>query len=56
MEYPGFCTTRLETLRYRVSVGAGISLLPVLVSEPPIAAVPGLMLLHFCGDKSSRRC
>ncbi|HET7371366.1 MAG TPA: LysR substrate-binding domain-containing protein [Gammaproteobacteria bacterium] len=54
-ERGGFRATSLETLRYMVAGGAGITLLPVLATQPPTAPVEGLRLVQFRDRAPSRR-
>ncbi|HET7369682.1 MAG TPA: LysR substrate-binding domain-containing protein [Gammaproteobacteria bacterium] len=54
-ERGGFRATSLETLRYMVAGGAGITLLPVLATKPPTAPVEGLQLIEFRDGAPSRR-
>lgn len=44
VEREGFRATSLETLRYMVATGAGITLLPRLAVTAPVAAQPGMVL------------
>lgn len=54
-EQSGFRATSLETLRQMVGSGVGITLLPALAVQPPVAPMPGLRLLRFSEDPPSRR-
>lgn len=54
-ERGGFRATSLETLRYMVAGGTGITLLPVLATQPPTAPVEGLSLTPFSKNAPSRR-
>jgi LysR family transcriptional regulator, hydrogen peroxide-inducible genes activator len=54
-EQSGFRATSLETLRQMVGSGVGITLLPALSVQPPVAPMPGLRLLRFGDDAPSRR-
>ncbi len=54
-EQSGFRATSLETLRQMVGSGVGITLLPALAVQPPVAPMPGLKLLRFSADPPSRR-
>jgi LysR family transcriptional regulator, hydrogen peroxide-inducible genes activator len=54
-EQSGFRATSLETLRQMVGSGVGITLLPALSVQPPVAAMPGLRLLRFSDTAPSRR-
>ena len=54
-ERPGFRATSLETLRYMVAGGTGITLIPALATKPPIVQVEGLKLVRFRGSPPSRR-
>ncbi|HEX5340147.1 MAG TPA: LysR substrate-binding domain-containing protein [Gammaproteobacteria bacterium] len=54
-ERAGFRATSLETLRYMVAGGTGITLIPALATRPPIAPVAGLRLVRFSGKPPSRR-
>lgn len=54
-ERGGFRATSLETLRYMVAGGAGITLLPVLATQPPTAPVEGLRLIPFRTNAPHRR-
>ncbi len=54
-EQSGFRATSLETLRQMVGSGVGITLLPALSVQPPVAPMPGLKLLRFSDNAPSRR-
>jgi LysR family transcriptional regulator, hydrogen peroxide-inducible genes activator len=54
-EQSGFRATSLETLRQMVGSGVGITLMPALAVQPPVAPMPGLRLLRFSADAPSRR-
>ena len=54
-ERSGFRATSLETLRQMVGSGVGITLLPALSVQPPVAPMPGLKLLRFSDHPPSRR-
>ncbi|MGA9827974.1 MAG: LysR substrate-binding domain-containing protein [Rhodanobacteraceae bacterium] len=55
-EHTGFRATSLETLRQMVGAHVGITLLPVLAVQPPIAQTPHVHLIEFAGaDTPSRR-
>ncbi len=54
-ERSGFRATSLETLRHMVASGVGITLLPVLATQPPAAGVQGMRLVRFRGRAPSRR-
>ncbi len=54
-EQSGFRATSLETLRQMVGSGVGITLLPALSVQPPVAPMPGLKLLRFSDNVPSRR-
>ncbi|HET7394866.1 MAG TPA: LysR substrate-binding domain-containing protein [Gammaproteobacteria bacterium] len=54
-ERAGFRATSLETLRYMVAGGTGITLIPALATKPPIVQVEGLKLVRFRGSPPSRR-
>jgi LysR family hydrogen peroxide-inducible transcriptional activator len=54
-EHTGFRATSLETLRQMVGSGVGITLLPALSVQPPVAPMPGLKLLRFAEHPPSRR-
>ncbi|MDZ4811180.1 MAG: LysR substrate-binding domain-containing protein [Pseudomonadota bacterium] len=54
-EHSGFRATSLETLRQMVGSGVGITLLPALSVQPPVAPMPGLKLLRFSDNAPSRR-
>ncbi len=51
-----FRATSLETLRQMVAANVGVTLLPALAVQPPVAASPDIALLPFAGsDRPSRR-
>lgn len=51
-----FRATSLETLRQMVAANVGVTLLPALAVQPPVAASPDIALLPFSGaDRPSRR-
>jgi LysR family transcriptional regulator, hydrogen peroxide-inducible genes activator len=54
-EHSGFRASSLETLRYMVAGGTGVTLMPMLATKPPIAPVDGLILLRFRHQTPSRR-
>lgn len=54
-EKSGFRATSLETLRQMVASGVGITLLPVLAVQPPVAQAGNLRLIEFRGRAPSRR-
>lgn len=54
-EHSGFRATSLETLRQMVGSGVGITLLPALSVQPPVAPMPGLKVLRFSDNPPSRR-
>lgn len=54
-EQAGFRATSLETLRQMAGSGVGITLLPALSVQPPVAPMPGLKLTRFSGEPPSRR-
>ncbi|TCO38834.1 DNA-binding transcriptional regulator OxyR [Dokdonella fugitiva] len=54
-ERSGFRATSLETLRQMVAAGVGITLLPSLAVQPPIAPSANVHLVPFRGDPPSRR-
>lgn len=54
-ERPGFRATSLETLRYMVAGGTGMTLIPALATKPPIAQVEGMKLIPFRGKPPTRR-
>lgn len=49
-----FRATSLETLRYMVAAGSGVTLLPRLATIPPIAQPDGLVLREFCPPRPYR--
>ncbi len=55
VERQGFRSTSLETMRQMVAAGVGVTLLPRLAVEPPIAATAGIRLLEFADPVPSRR-
>lgn len=54
-EQSGFRASSLETLRQMVCSGIGITLMPALSAQPPVAAMPGLALRRFHLRPPSRR-
>ena len=54
-EKSGFRATSLETLRQMVAANVGITLLPSLSVQPPIAQSENVHLLAFRGEAPSRR-
>jgi LysR family hydrogen peroxide-inducible transcriptional activator len=54
-EKTGFRATSLETLRQMVAANVGITLLPALAVQPPVARSENVHLLPFRGDAPSRR-
>jgi LysR family hydrogen peroxide-inducible transcriptional activator len=46
-ERTGFRATSLETLRQMVAAGVGVTLLPRLAVQPPVAPSPDIRLLRF---------
>ncbi len=54
-EQAGFRASSLETLRQMVCSGIGITLMPALAAQPPVAALPGLSLRRFSMHPPSRR-
>ncbi len=54
-EKSGFRATSLETLRQMVAANVGITLLPSLSVQPPVAQSDSVHLLAFRGDAPSRR-
>ncbi|MGH8164890.1 MAG: LysR substrate-binding domain-containing protein, partial [Rhodanobacteraceae bacterium] len=54
-EKTGFRATSLETLRQMVAADVGITLLPVLAVQPPVAQAENLKLIEFRGRAPSRR-
>lgn len=54
-EKAGFRATSLETLRQMVAANVGMTLLPVLAVQPPVAPSRDVALLPFDGDAPSRR-
>ncbi len=53
-EQPGFRATSLETLRYMVAAGAGVTLLPRMAVEPPVAASESIVLKAFQAPAPAR--
>ena len=53
-ENGGFRATSLETLRYMVAAGVGVTLLPRLATAAPVAPLPGLVVREFAGDAPFR--
>lgn len=54
-ERQGFRATSLETLRQMVAANVGVTLLPVLAAQPPIAPTGNVHLTPFRGHAPSRR-
>jgi LysR family hydrogen peroxide-inducible transcriptional activator len=54
-EKHGFRATSLETLRQMVAANVGVTLLPVLAVQPPIAHTSNVHLTPFRGHAPSRR-
>ncbi len=54
-EKSGFRATSLETLRQMVAANVGITLLPSLSVQPPIAQADNVHLLAFRGEAPSRK-
>src|SRR5689334_3190981 len=54
-EKTGFRATSLETLRQMVAANVGITLLPMLAVQPPVAQSENVHLLPFRGEAPSRR-
>ncbi|MDN5923780.1 MAG: LysR substrate-binding domain-containing protein [Xanthomonadales bacterium] len=54
-EKSGFRATSLETLRQMVAADVGITLLPTLAVQPPVAQAPNVKLIEFRGQIPSRR-
>jgi LysR family hydrogen peroxide-inducible transcriptional activator len=54
-EKHGFRATSLETLRQMVAANVGVTLLPVLAVQPPIAQTANVHLTPFRGHAPSRR-
>ncbi|TWG92997.1 LysR family hydrogen peroxide-inducible transcriptional activator [Luteimonas sp. J16] len=50
-----FRATSLETLRQMVAANVGITLLPALAVQPPVAHPPGIRLLRFSDSQPSRQ-
>ena len=54
-EKPEFRATSLETLRQMVAANVGMTLLPTLAVQPPVAQPPGIRLVPFSDAQPSRR-
>jgi LysR family hydrogen peroxide-inducible transcriptional activator len=54
-ERAGFRATSLETLRQMVAAGVGVTLLPRLAVEPPVAPARGVRIVEFHSPRPSRR-
>ena len=54
-EKTGFRATSLETLRQMVAANVGITLLPTLAVQPPVAQSENVHLVPFRGEAPSRR-
>ncbi len=54
-EKQGFRATSLETLRQMVAANVGVTLLPVLAVQPPVAHTDNVHLTPFRGHAPSRR-
>ncbi|MDA3914078.1 LysR substrate-binding domain-containing protein [Oleiagrimonas sp.] len=54
-ERTGFRATSLETLRQMVAANVGITLLPTLAVNPPVARVENMRLIEFGGHSPHRR-
>jgi len=54
-ERSGFRATSLETLRQMVAAGVGVTLLPDLAVQPPVAPSPDVTLLRFAEPAPSRQ-
>jgi LysR family hydrogen peroxide-inducible transcriptional activator len=54
-EKTGFRATSLETLRQMVAANVGITLLPTLAVQPPVAHSENVHLVPFRGEAPSRR-
>lgn len=54
-ERHGFRATSLETLRQMVAADVGITLLPTLAINPPVAQVDAIRLIEFAGHRPHRR-
>jgi len=54
-EKTGFRATSLETLRQMVAANVGITLLPLLAVQPPVAPSAHVRLIQFRGDVPRRR-
>ncbi|MBS0556279.1 MAG: DNA-binding transcriptional regulator OxyR [Proteobacteria bacterium] len=55
LEKSGFRATSLETLRQMVAADVGITLLPTLAVQPPVAHSDNVHLIAFRGKSPSRR-
>ncbi len=55
VERTGFRATSLETLRQMVAANVGITLLPTLAVNPPVARVEHVRLIEFGGHPPHRR-
>jgi LysR family hydrogen peroxide-inducible transcriptional activator len=53
-ERRGFRATSLETLRQMVAAGVGMTLLPRLAVQPPVAASPDIALIPFDAPRPER--
>lgn len=53
-EYVGFQATSLETLRHMVAAGVGVTLLPELSVQPPVAHTDSVRLLRFADPAPHR--
>jgi LysR family transcriptional regulator, hydrogen peroxide-inducible genes activator len=54
-ERSGFRATSLETLRQMVAAGVGVTLLPALAVQHPVATSDDIALLHFAGPVPRRQ-
>lgn len=54
-ETSGFQGTSLETLRQMVAANAGVTLLPMLAIQPPVAQSPDISLIGFADDPPPSR-
>lgn len=54
-EKSGFQGTSLETLRQMVAANVGVTLLPMLAIQPPVARSPDIRLIGFAGDEPPSR-
>jgi LysR family hydrogen peroxide-inducible transcriptional activator len=54
-EKAGFRATSLETLRQMVAANVGVTLLPLLAVQPPVAPSAHVRLVQFRGDVPRRR-